>query len=182
MSGLTPEIRREILHRTCARLLSGRCFGPLVVWEAVCDVADGFDLGERVRHYRGQLRGFVEVYLSLFLPDGSWSFEAAGDPPVLWWSGDRGVFCDFFFVGDRDSNPWSLTVRPSVRRLVVAGRERFGRRFLGVRVLVPAAPGRSLLVVDRKAPPVRLADSDLWFGSMSTALADLVAAGGGDVS
>lgn len=97
MSGLTPEIRREILHRACARLLSDHCFGPLVVWEAVCDVADGFDLGERVRHYRGQLRGFVEVYLSLFLPDGSWSFEAAGDPPVLWWSGDRGVLCDFFF-------------------------------------------------------------------------------------
>lgn len=173
-------MREEVLRSALVRLLSEPICSPLCVWEVVCEVADGFDLGERSRHFRGELRRFAEVYLSVFRPSEPWSFaEVPTEPPALWWSSDFGVFCDFVVVGGPGLDPWSLTVRPSGRRLVDAGRERFAERFLGVRVVVPAAPGRSLFVTDRKAPPVRLLDTSLWFGTPLTELRDLVAAGQG---
>lgn len=171
------ETREMILREALASLASSPPASPADTWERVCEAAAPVDLGVRVRHYLGELRTYVEVYLSLFLPPAG--FELGGlEGEGLVWSGEQSAFYDFAFVGARSSDPWALSVRPRVRRLVDAGFDRFDESFAGVRLLVPAAPARSLLIVDRKAPPEPLAMSPLWFGPPLVSVEELLIGGG----
>lgn len=175
MSDAIRETRQEILTAALARLVESAPSSPFGCWEVVCGIAAGYDLGTKARHVLAELRTQAEVYLGLFVPPADWRLddELAGAVNLSWVSEGQ-VFCDYVFAGGRSSEPWSLQVRPSVRRLLDAGRERFAGSFVGVRVVVPAAPGRSLLVTDRKAPPSVLAETPWWFGPRLTPLAELV--------
>lgn len=172
------EAREKILREALASLVSYPSGSPADTWERVCEAASRVDLGVRVRHHLGELRTCAEVYLSLFLPPTGFEFGGINGEGLV-WSGEQSAFYDFVFAGARSTDPWALSVRPRVRRLVDAGHDRFGESFAGVRLLVPAAPARSLLVTGRKAPPGPLAASSLWFGPAMVSVEELLAGGGG---
>lgn len=182
MSDAIREMRQQILTAALARLVESAPSSPFDCWEVVCDVAAGYHLGTKARHVLAELRTQTEVYLGLFVPPGDWRLDAeVGVEPNLMWVSEGHVFCDYVFAGGSSSEPWSLRVRPPVRRLIDDSRARFSDSFVGVRVVVPAAPGRSLLVTDRKAPPAVLAETPWWFGPRLTPLAELAGGGCGSV-
>lgn len=163
MSGVTPTQRGELVTAALVRLLTSDT-EPTVerVWSVVGDVARNVDLGQRRRFYLREVALRVETYRRVFEPADRW--QLVGGNELVWRSQD-GVFVDHLVMSTREAPVWTQRTRGVPRKTVKAGIEEHGSDFLGVRMLVFAAPGRSLLVDSPTDPPTLLGNTELWFGS-----------------
>jgi len=174
--------KREVMTATALRHVLGTGDGQVQTDARLTAVgAAAGDLGARRSYELRLTAGLVAVYLNLFRRVGDWTpiLDDLDDAHVGWQS-ETMVLLDIVAV-DADRRI-GCTGRHQMRMRGVnrTGGERFGDRLAGVRCCHLAAPGRSMVQLPEAGKAVRLADTDLWFGSPIRTAVDLAAAAAGD--
>lgn len=157
--------RVGILESVIRKVLSGVGGGVDVaaseLWALVAASVQGADFGERTRHETRQLIQCAGTYLNLFVPDAPWTLDPAESERLSWRRGPERIF-DHCVLRTAETTPWDRRERAGIRQALREGRDEHGERFLGVRVLFPIRPGRSLWLRDEAQNPVPLAESGIW--------------------
>lgn len=165
MSDTRHEARVRILESVLAAVLAGDrsdlCVSADELWEKVAGAVQGVDFGERMRFETRSLIQHSGTYLDLLAPDVSWTLEPSPDGRLMWKRGGE-VFSDYFVPRTANTDPWARQDRAGAREAVREGRDRFEDGFLGVRLLFPIRPARSLWLTDVTQRPVPLAESSVW--------------------
>ena len=134
------------------------------------------DFGERWRWRGHQAAGLAAVYCQVLQPGSGWLLHDIDDG-LIWKQADA-IIADAVLARGRDAAAWSRNTWRQPRRLLTGWQNEDG--FLAVRVLLPAAPGRSLWVADAKRP-TPLPSSPGWFAEPLACSSELHAAVVGEV-